>query len=98
MLYLIEYESSRWANASHYCVVEADSPEHAKDLASEYMEEHMLELFFDDDIELRAEEGDDATTDCSYSVMSVEEFGSQHEYWKYFKDPEQSQFFPLVGR
>ena len=94
MIYLIEFESSRWCGAPSYCVVEANSEVDAENRASNYMEDFMLELYWDEDNELRDE---DATEDSAYSVISVEEFGPTHECWKFYTDPEQSQFFPLVS-
>lgn len=95
--FLIEYESARWAGASSHCVAEAETAAEAEDKASDFMEEDMRELYSDEDQELQDEQGSEATEDCSYSVIGVEEFDETHECWKYFIDATQSQFFPLVG-
>jgi hypothetical protein len=95
-LFLIDYESSQWCGGSSHCVVRAEDADAAVILAEEHMETEMRELFSD-------EYGDDGEADdscddeCAYTVNSVEEFDESHEYWKYFIDPDQSQFFPLVN-
>lgn len=93
-LFLIDYESSQWCGGSSHCVVRAEDEDDAKILAEEHMETEMRELF--------SSEYDDADEDscddeCAYTVNSVEEFDESHECWKWYIDPQQSQFFPLVN-
>ena len=94
-LYLIEYDCAHWAGASDYVVVWAYSPSHAEVLAESHMEEHMRELYADeynDD-----EEEGNFDDECAYMVQSVEEFGPEHEAWKWYQDPGQAEFYPVIG-
>lgn len=95
--FLIEYESSRWAGAGNTCVVNAMDSEQAADIAADFMEEDMCELYADEDEELRDEQGADVTEDMSYSITSIEEFNETHEAWGWYQDPVQSQFYPEVN-
>ena len=96
-LYLITYEGSQWCGASDtHVVVSAETPQDAEDKASFHMEEEMRDLFSAEYEELIEEEGEGADEECAYVVTSVEEFGPEHESWKYYKHETQSQFFPEI--
>lgn len=90
-LYLIDYECAHWCGGPSNVVVWAEGEDDAREVASYHMEEEMRELFSD---EYEDEEHDD---ESSVSVISVEEFGPDHEEWKFFLDPSQSQFYPIIG-
>lgn len=89
--YLITYECAHWCGGESQVVVNAESELEAEDKAAEHMDSEMYELFsneYGDESDLQNEQ--------AYSVISVEEFDSTHEYWKFYKDPSQSQFFPEI--
>lgn len=95
-LFLIEYEGSQWCGGKSHCVVLAENEIDAEDLAADFMDESMRELFsseYDED----AEEGGSAEEEQAYMVISVEEFGPTSEEWKWFIDEDQRQFFPCVN-
>lgn len=90
-LYLIDYECAHWCGGQSNVVVWAEDEDDAREVASYHMEEEMRELFSD---EYEDEEHDD---ESSVSVNSVEEFGPAHDEWRFFLDPSQSQFYPIIG-
>lgn len=92
-LFLIYYESAHWCGAGNHVVVWATSVPHAEYLAEDHMEEDMRELYSD---EYTDEDGlyDD---ESAVSVITCEEFGPEHENWKFFQDPSQSSFYPVIG-
>ena len=93
-LFLITYESAHWCGASDTkVVVYAESSGDALIKASDHMEEEMWELFADEYMDDGLE---DRPEDSLVSVSNVEEFDQNHEEWKYFKDPSQSQFYPVI--
>ncbi len=92
-LFLIEYESSRWAGGSSHCVAYGVDEDDAISAAAIHMQDTMAELYSDEDAE---EYGEDDLGEA-FTVVSAEEFYVEHEYWKYYVHPEQSQFFPLVN-
>lgn len=93
-LFLIYYESAHWCGAGNYVVVWATSGPHAEYLAEVHMEEDMRELYSN---EYNEEEGDNYADESSVSVITCEEFGPEHEDWKFFQDPSQSSFYPVIG-
>lgn len=96
-LYLIEYESAHWAGGSSHVVVRAECAKSAEFKAEEHMQSEMEELYSDEyDDHFKEEDEDLLEQEAAFHVVSIEKFDESHEYWKYFKDPEQSQFFPLV--
>lgn len=96
-LFLIEYGSAHWADDSSHCVVNAPSAEAAEDIAEDFMHSDMAELY-SSEYEEEVEQGNDLLeNESAHSVIGIEPFGPTHEYWKYFKDPTQSQFFPLIN-
>lgn len=88
--YLIEYDCAHWCGGTSNVVVWAESPDEALYLAEDHMETEMRELFSE-------EYEDEPTDECTYSIISVEEFNESHWQWLYFTDPEQSQFYPIIG-
>ena len=80
-------------------VVWAENADHAVLLAEYHMEEAMRELFSDeynDDYDEENERGmyDD---ESAVTVNSIEVFDENHECWKFFCDPSQAEFYPVIG-
>lgn len=94
MLWLIEYESAHWAGATSDCVVKAENKEDAVCFAEEFMNNEMLELYFDEyeDEAQNSEEAPLYDNEATFVVVSCEKFDEKHKYWKY-KD---SEYFPMV--
>lgn len=95
MFWLIEYECMHWCGGQSHCVVDAVDEDHARDKASFFMDEQMRELF-SNEIEEESEENPDFDDSCMHTVNSVVPLTEDMQEWKWFKDPVQSQFFPLV--
>ena len=94
-LFLIDFESAQWCGGQSNVVVHADTAEEAVLLAESHMEDVMRELFFD---EIEEAFGDDGLEDCAFTVNSVEEFGPEHETWKFFEMWDQrTSFYPEIG-
>lgn len=95
-LFLIEYEGSQWCGGRSTCVVLAFSESHAEELAANYMEESMRDLFSDEYNDLEDDGYDDGAK--AYTVNSVKEFGPDHDQWKFFMDENQrNHFYPCIG-
>ena len=96
-LFLVEYEGAHWCGGISHCVVVAEDEVGAESEAEAYMDESMRELFADeyqDDLE----DGGNADDDVAYTVRSIEEFGPEHENWKWFLDYDQrSNFYPCIN-
>lgn len=93
-LYLITYESAGWCGASDTkVVVWAEDDVDALFKASDHMEDTMWELFADEYMDDGLE---DRPEDSLVYVTEVVEFTPDHEEWKYFIDPSQSQFYPVI--
>lgn len=89
-LYIVEYESARWAGAPDHCVVWADSEDDARDTAAGFAEDHMSEQYRDHEYE-----GDE--DDPHASIMSAELLKGS-EYEQYYIMPEQrAAFYPCVN-
>lgn len=96
-LFLIEYEGAHWCGGISHCVVLAEDETEAEAEAEGYMDETMRELFADEYCE-EQEEGGNAYDDIAYTVRSIEEFGPEHEDWKWFLDEVQrSNFYPCIN-
>lgn len=95
MLWLIEYENLYWCGGKLSCVAEADSAQEAEDKAQDHMEQCQYDLYWDE-VEEAVEEGEMQEDEPLSSVIFVVEFNENNEEWKWFKDPVQSQLYPLV--
>lgn len=93
-LFIIEYECAHWCGGNSCVVVWAENKAHAEILAEYHMDESMRELFSD---EYNDEDGEEYDQECAYTVNSVEFFDEKHEQWKYFCDPSQAEFYPVIG-
>lgn len=92
-LYIIDYENAHWCGGQLNCLAWAKSPEEAVIIAEGHMEDAQRELFSDE----YAEDEEDYSDECSYTVNSVEVMDFRHEDWNFFMDPTQSQFYPIVN-
>lgn len=90
MLYIVTAQSAHWAAPDDYCVVEAKSLSEAELKAEEHFESYYQELY-------SSEYEDESYEDEARCVIiHIEEFGPSHDMWKYYTDPEQAEFFPLI--
>lgn len=96
MLYLIKYENAHWCGGELAVVVWAEDEYEAEALVSDHMEETQRELFSDEYGESVSED-DEYADERAYSVNSVEPFDESHPEWKFFKDPSQASFYPVIG-
>jgi predicted glycosyl hydrolase (DUF1957 family) len=93
-LFLITYESAHWCGASDTkVVVWAEDGVDAIFKASDHMEDEMWELFAD---EYMDDGSEDRPEDSLVHVIEVVEFTPSHEEWKYFLDPSQVRFYPVI--
>lgn len=90
--YIIDYENSHWCGGQLFVVVNAKNEDEAQDLAEVHMTETQRELFSDE-----YEEDGEFEDESPYTVNSVEEFTPNHEYWRFYKDPSQSEFYPEIN-
>jgi len=93
-LYIIEYESAHWCGGGSTVLVWAEDTEMALVFAEGHMDEAMRELFSD---EYNDEEGGEYEQECAYAVNTIEVFDEKHEQWKFFCDPSQAEFYPVIG-
>mgnify|MGYP000104832216 CR=1 FL=1 len=92
-LYIIDYESSQWCGGQSHCVVWAENEDDAVIQAENHMHDEMTELFSDE----YEDEGLDQDAECAYAVNSIEILDENNEHWEFFQDPNQSQFYPVIG-
>lgn len=96
-LFIIKYESAHWCGGASYCVVLAFNELHAEELAEEFMDENMRELFVDE-YTYDLDDGGNLDEDQAHTVNSIEEFGPEHDQWKWFLDKDQrDNFYPCIG-
>lgn len=83
--YLVQYSSSRWANAPYYKIIEANDAAEAEELAEIQCNEHMLEQFYDEDLEYCEEEGIEDPTElgAAAEIHSIELYDRDHPLYKY---------------
>jgi hypothetical protein len=93
--YLIEYECAHWCGGESHVVVNADSENLALEKAGLHMHEDMYELF-NEEYRDCLQQGTYEDGETTFAVKDIQEFNSDHEYWKFYKDPTQKQFFPEI--
>jgi len=98
-MYLINYDCAHWCGGDSHCVVWAEDAVEAELEAGLFMEEHMRELFQDEYNEYYDDDSETGIYDneSAVSVISVELFNETHEQWKFFQDPSQAEFYPVIG-
>ena len=98
-LYIICYDSAHWCGGESHCVVWAESPDDAVDVAGVFMEETMHEMFRDEYDDYYNEETCtfDFDDESAVQVQWVELFGSEHDHWEYYQDDCQEEFYPVIG-
>lgn len=98
-LYIIDYECAHWCGGQSNVVVWAENADHALLLAEFHMEEDMRELFSDEYNDEYDEENECGMYDeeSAVTVNSIEVFNEDHEQWKFFCDPSQEGFYPVIG-
>ena len=92
-LWVIYFESANYCGYGEHCVVKAETEDEAREVASGYAEDFYYEQDSDQYYEDYAEEDPEYWAD----IKTVELFDETHESWKYFKDPKQSSFYPLIN-
>ena len=96
-LYLIRYQSSHWRGGMSDCVVLATNQDTAVSCAELWMDVSMRELFSTEYAENR-EEGGTLDEGPAYSIDSIEDFGPEHDEWRWFLDEVQrTNFYPCIG-
>jgi hypothetical protein len=96
MLYLVYAESANYAGYGQHFVVEAPNAGEVEALVSDDIEDYFYEQDSDQLKEELAEEEWEAI-DTYGSIERVEEFGPEHEQWKYYQDPTQAEFYWKVN-
>jgi hypothetical protein len=91
-LWIVYFESANYCGYGEYCVVQAETEDEARNIAAHYAEEFYYEQDGDQYME---EHGCDA--DCWADIKTVELFDGNHDCWKYYTDPNQSVFYPLIN-
>jgi len=92
MLWIIYAESALYCGYGQHFVVEALNKSSAEFLADADMQEY----FYEQDYDQAVEEGQKAEAG-TYSIMSCEPFGPDHESWEFYCDPGQSEFYTRVN-
>lgn len=93
MLYIVYAESANYAGYGQHFVVEADNESEAEELVLDATEDYFREQ---DESQLE-EEGHDMDGMMFATVQTVEEFNPEHDSWKYYKDPSQTEFYIKVN-
>ena len=93
MLYIIYAESANYCGYGQHFVVEAINEDDASAVAEQQIEEY----FFDQDWDQLEEDYGPDFEGPHGSVVSVEEFGPDHESWKFYQDPTQAEFYIKVN-
>jgi hypothetical protein len=89
-LYVVEYESARWAEAPSHCVVWANSEDDAIDKATPHAEETLAEQYSDHEYE---GDGDDP-----HATINFAEVLKGSEFEEYYADEVQRlNFYPCVN-
>ncbi len=91
MLYLAYCESANYCGYGQHFVIEAESDSEAEIPLEAYADEY----FYEQDSDHLEEDGIDEGP--YYSLIRVEEFGPEHESWKYYQDPSQEEFYTKVN-
>lgn len=91
MLYLVYAESAQYCGYGQHFVVQADSDREVDDLVANAADDYFYDLY-NEELE---EDGEDYGP--YHTVHTVEEFGPEHESWKYYKDPSQAEFYIEVN-
>ena len=83
--YLVHYNSSRWASGSYYKIIEAEDAVDAEVKAELICNEHMLETFYDEDLEYCDEEGieDPIELGAAAEIHSIDLYDEDHPLYKY---------------
>jgi hypothetical protein len=76
--WIIHFGNLHFCGGEEYILVEAETEEDAEDYASGYMQEYQYELFRDE-----FDDEEDQSDEPSYSVISVELFDENHEYYDF---------------
>lgn len=87
MLWLIYCESAHYCGYGQHFVVEAPSEEEAR----EKVEYPAQEYFYEQDYDQLEEDG--LLDEETFTIVSAEPFGEDHEAWKYYCDPGQAEFY-----
>ena len=93
-LYIIDYESSQWCGGQSHVCAWAEDADTAEFEAEFHMDDAMRELFsseYDD------EDSEGNEEEPAYTVNSVEVLDENNEHWKFYQDPGQSEFYPVIG-
>lgn len=95
-LYVVEHESTHYAQPHEYCLVWATSEEDAKAEAEDFVNE----LWYERDSEQFLEENDDEDDgECYGSIGEVYLLSSEDadDIREYVNDPTQAEFYPIVN-
>jgi len=96
-LFILSYESSQWCGGASHCLVYARNEAQAEELAEQFMDQDMRDLFSTEYEEDR-EDGGELEEDAAHSVNSIEELTPEHEMWEYVQDEvQQRNFYPYVN-
>ena len=93
-LWLIYFESANYCGYGDFCVVEAESAKLAEEIAEPFAEACYYEQ---DCAQYYEDNGVDFGPAAWAEIMRCEPFDESHECWKYYLDPDQSQFSPKVN-
>lgn len=92
-IYLVYFESANYAGYGHRCVVKAQSEDEAEYLAKGHAED----VYYDEDSDQWYDENEDDPCEWA-AILTVEEFGPEHDTWQYFMDKTQREhFYPCIG-
>jgi hypothetical protein len=93
MLYLIYAESANYCGYGMHFVVEADDEDHAIGRTEGPVEEYFYEQ---DQSQIEEEHGEDFEGPYG-NIIRIEEFGPEHDTWKFYQDPSQAEFYIEVN-
>lgn len=93
MLYLIYAESANYCGYGQHFVVKAFDKSEAETLVESAVEEYFFEQ---DNDQIQEEHGEDFE-DPYGNIIRIEEFGPEHDTWKFYQDPSQAEFYIEVN-
>lgn len=93
MLYIIYAESANYACYGQHFVVDATSIYNASEQVLHAAEDY----FFEQDEDQLIEDGYDEEEGPFADIKSIQPFGPEHEYWKFYQDPTQDEFYIKVN-
>lgn len=76
--WIIHFENAHFCGGGEHILIDAETEDSAEEHANDYMNGYQYELFRDE-----FDEFDEFENEPAHSVISVELFNEDHEYWNF---------------